>query len=118
MVFFVIELRSRAAHIAGIRDAPDGAWLLQLTRNLLDPSDGFLRHATHVIHDRDPLFTEAWARLLESSGVKGVAIPAQGLGGRLVRPSVVAANDNSSSAYISCRSRLGGLLNFYHRLAA
>jgi putative transposase len=43
---------------------------------LLDPVDGFLRNATHVIHDRDPLFTKAWAALLKSSGVKCVPIPA------------------------------------------
>ena len=41
MVFFVIELKSRAVHIAGIRVAPDGAWMKQIARNLLDPVDGF-----------------------------------------------------------------------------
>jgi transposase InsO family protein len=44
---------------------------------LLDPDDGFLRNATHLIHDRDPLFTTAWTRLLESGGVNCVPIPAQ-----------------------------------------
>ena len=76
MVFFVIELRTRCVHLAGVRIDPDGAWLMQVTRNLLDPDDGFLRHATHLIHDRDPLFTEAWADLLKTSGVKSVRIPA------------------------------------------
>jgi len=27
-------------------------------------TDGFLRRATHLIHDRDPVFTEAWTALL------------------------------------------------------
>jgi hypothetical protein len=76
MVFFVIELKSRAVHIAGIRVAPDGAWMTQIARNLLDPVDGFLRHATHLIHDRDPLFTQAWTQMLESCGVQSVPIPA------------------------------------------
>ncbi|MEO8903035.1 MAG: hypothetical protein ABI488_13295 [Polyangiaceae bacterium] len=76
MVFFVIELKSRAAHIAGIRVDPDGAWMTQVARNLLDPVDGFLRAATHLIHDRAPLFTQAWTTLLESSGVTSVSIPA------------------------------------------
>jgi putative transposase len=76
MVFFVIELKSRAVHIAGIRVAPDGAWMTQIARNLLDPVDGFLRHATHLIHDRDPLFTQAWTQTLESGGVHSVPIPA------------------------------------------
>src|SRR5450432_1028911 len=76
MVFFVIELKSRAVYIAGIRVAPDGAWMMQIARNLLDPVDGFLRHATHLIHDRDPLFTHAWTQILESGGVQSMPIPA------------------------------------------
>ena len=34
---------------------PDGAWVMQLARNLTDPSDGFLRGVQYVILDRDPL---------------------------------------------------------------
>ncbi len=63
-------------HIAGMRVDPDGAWMTQVGRNLLDPVDGFLRAATHLIHDRNPLFTKAWTTLLESGGVASVAIPA------------------------------------------
>ena len=77
MVFFVIELKSRAVHIAGIRVDPDGAWMMQTARNLLDPDVGFLRNATHLVHDRDPLFTKDWTRLLQSGGVTCVPIPAQ-----------------------------------------
>ena len=40
MVFFVMELKSRAVRIAGIRIDPDGAWMMQVARNLLDPVDG------------------------------------------------------------------------------
>jgi putative transposase len=76
MVFFVIELRSRAVQVAGIRITPDGAWMLQVARNLLDAEDGFLRNATHLIHDRDPLYTKAWTTLLKSEGVASVRIPA------------------------------------------
>jgi hypothetical protein len=42
----------------------------------------------------------------------------QGLGGRLVRPPMTTANDNSASKVVCCRSRLGGLLNYYDRGAA
>ncbi|MGZ3357581.1 MAG: integrase core domain-containing protein [Isosphaeraceae bacterium] len=77
MVFFVMELKSRAVQVAGIRIDPDGAWMAQMARNLLDPVDGFLREATDLIHDRDPLFTQIWTTLLESGGVKCVPIPAQ-----------------------------------------
>jgi hypothetical protein len=136
-------------------------------RNLVDPENGFLRNATHLIHDRDPLFTKVWVELLKSSGVKSVRIPAsspncnpfaerfvrtirneclnnfvvfgerhlrhllreylahylgerfhQGLDGRLIAPSIASENDNSETEAIRCRSRLGGLLNYYHRVAA
>ena len=166
MVFFVIELRSRAVHVAGVRIDTDGAWLMQVARNLLDAEDGFLRNATHLIHDRDPLYTKAWTALLKSEGVKCVPIPAQSpncnphaerfvktvrseclqhfvivgerhlrrllrefvchydgerfhqaLDGQLIRPPASASNDNGT-ATIHCRSRLGGLLNYYHREAA
>jgi len=77
LVFFVMEVKSRVVHIAGVRGAPDGDWMKQMARNLLDPTDGFLRKATHLIHDRDPLYTQAWAALLQTDGVTGVPIPAQ-----------------------------------------
>ena len=46
LVFFIIELKSRAVHIAGIRIDPGEAWMLLVARNLLDPEEGFLRNAT------------------------------------------------------------------------
>lgn len=76
MVFFVIELRTRAVYIAGVRVNPDGAWMMQIVCNIFDHEDGFLRNATRLIHDRDPLFTQAWVELLKSSEVKSVRIPA------------------------------------------
>jgi hypothetical protein len=77
LVFFVMHVQSRAVRIAGIQIAPDGAWMTQVARNLLDPDDGFLRGARFLIHDRDPLFTRAWTATLEASGVTCVPIPAQ-----------------------------------------
>ena len=49
----------------------------QMARNLTDSVDGFLRNATHLIHDRDPLFTEAFEALLRERGGKCVKTPAQ-----------------------------------------
>ena len=40
----------------------------------------------------------------------------QGIGSKLIRPT--SANDNAAAGEINCRSRLGGLLNFYYREAA
>jgi len=77
MVFFVIQLKTRAVEVAGIRVDPDGEWMKQIARNLVDPVEGFLRGATHLIHDRDPLFTESFTAILKSGGVECVKIPAR-----------------------------------------
>ncbi len=80
-VFFVIELKTRAVQIAGIRVNPNGEWMKQVARNLTDPVDGFLRDAKYLIHDGDPLFTHAFKALLkppgspEGEGTRCVKIP-------------------------------------------
>ncbi len=166
MVFFVIEIKSRAVEIAGIAVDPSEEWMKQVARNLTDPVDGFLRRAKYLIHDRDPLFSKAFIAILKAGGVKSVKIPAQSpncnpyaerfvktikyeglnhfvifgerhlrhlikefvehymterfhqsIGGQLIR-NVGPANDNGADGKVACRSRLGGLLNFYHREAA
>jgi hypothetical protein len=166
LLFFVIEIKSRAVEIAGIEVDPDEAWMKQLARSLVDPVDGFLRGAKYLIHDRDPLFTEAFVAILAAGGVKSVTIPAQspncnpyaerfvktikyeclnqfvifgehhlrylikecvehymterfhqGIGGQLIR-NVGPTNGNGADGKVACRSRLGELLNYYHREAA
>ena len=166
MVFFVMELRTRVVEIAGIRVDPDGEWMKQVVRNLTDDVDGFLRNAKYLIHDRDPLFTEAFREIQRAGGVKPLRLPAkspnlnshverfvksikyeclnhlvlfgekhlryvikeylnhyleerfhQGLDGQLVRAPTATEKANNSGP-IQCRSRLGGLLNYYHREAA
>jgi hypothetical protein len=80
MVFFVIEIKSRAGEIAGIA---------------VDPGEAkeFVEHYhTERFH--------------------------QGIGGQLIKSQPGSANDSGSNGSIACRSRLGGLLNFYHRKAA
>ena len=42
----------------------------------------------------------------------------QGLGGQLIKGEAGPANDNGANGAIVRRSRLGGLLNYYHREAA
>ena len=49
----------------------------QIARNLTDAEDGFLNGARYLIHDRDPLFTEAFRELLNVSGVMTVKLPAR-----------------------------------------
>ena len=47
----------------------------QMARNLTDAVDGFLRQASHLIHDRDPLFTHAFCEILKGSGVEPIKLP-------------------------------------------
>ena len=51
--------------------------MMQVGRNLLDPEEGFLREATHLILDRDPVYAACFTDLLERGGVKVMRIPAQ-----------------------------------------
>ncbi|MCZ6836479.1 MAG: integrase core domain-containing protein [Planctomycetota bacterium] len=75
MVFFVIDLSTRRVEIAGIRPVPNGVWMGQMARNLVDADSGFLREKTHLIHDRDPLFTANCREILKSGGVESVRLP-------------------------------------------
>ena len=75
MVLFVIDLPTRRVEIAGISLVPNGPWMEQIARNLVDEMAGFLRGKTHFIHDRDPLFTQRFRELLQSAGVISVRLP-------------------------------------------
>ena len=77
LVFFVIDLRTRRVEIAGIKPTPDGMWMEQIARNLTDGIDGFLQGKTHLIHDRDPLYTASFFEILGYVGVKSVRLPAR-----------------------------------------
>ena len=76
-VLFLIDLHTRRVEIAGIVPQPNGEWMKQIVRNLSDADDGFLNGTRHLIHDRDPLFTEAFRELLKSCGVQTVKLPAR-----------------------------------------
>ena len=49
----------------------------QIARNLTDADSGFLNGSRYLIHDRDPLFTEGFRKILNPSGVKTVKLPAR-----------------------------------------
>ena len=74
-VLFVIDLKSRRVEIAGITAMPNGEWMRQVARNLVDCEEGFLANSGHLIHDRDPLFTHAFAGTLKRAGVNSVKLP-------------------------------------------
>jgi hypothetical protein len=76
-VLFVIDLKSRRVEIAGITPTPNGTWMQQVARNLVDCEDGFLMSSRYLIHDRDPLFTQAFGWTLRHAGVDPVRLPSR-----------------------------------------
>ncbi len=76
-VLFLIELKTRRVHVAGITTNPDGAFMAQVARNLTDAVDGFLKGQRFVICDRDSCFTAQFRSILEDAGVKVVRTPRQ-----------------------------------------
>ncbi len=74
-VFFLIELATRRIEIAGITPSPNEAWMLQISRNLTGPIDGFLADKKFVILDRDSKYSAAFRDLLKCSGVEVVRLP-------------------------------------------
>ncbi len=76
-VFFVIDLATRKVEIVGLAPVPDGIWMEQAARNLIDDFDGFLRGKRFLIHDRDPLYTKAFLDILSWGGVSSVRLPAR-----------------------------------------
>jgi len=76
-VLIVIDLASRRVEIGGIVHEPTGAWMKQAVRNLIDAEEGFLRGKTHLIMDRDPVFSTDVRALLRSGDVAPVRLPAR-----------------------------------------
>jgi putative transposase len=75
LVFFVIDLWTRRVEIAGIAPVPNGLWMRQAARHLIDDFSGFLSGKRFLIHDRDPLFTRGFRELLSWAGVTPVRLP-------------------------------------------
>jgi putative transposase len=76
VVLFVMKLKTRTVEIAGMTSQPDETWMMQIARNLTAAGDGFLHGMSHIILDRDPLYTAAFRRLLRDSGVTPLTLPA------------------------------------------
>jgi len=74
-VLFVIRLATGETSIAGISAECHGLRMEQAARNLTDGFDGFLAVCRFLIHDRDPLFTAGFKRILHREGLKAVRLP-------------------------------------------
>jgi len=77
LVLFVIDLKTRRVHIAGVTCAADGAWMAQVARNLTDAAAGPLTGFRHLIVDRDPLYTAHFRNLLRAAGVQLLRLPSR-----------------------------------------
>src|SRR5260370_29876546 len=75
IILFFIELSTRKVEIAGVASNANGLWMSQLGRNLTDSADGLLKGKRYLIHDRDPLFTEEFLRIVKDGGVESVKLP-------------------------------------------
>jgi len=71
-VLFVIDLATRAVEIVGVTANPDGPFMAQVARNLVDSVDGFLRQKHFLVIDRDSKFTEQFRAILNAAGVATV----------------------------------------------
>ena len=77
LVLFVIDLKTRRVVIAGIARQANGVWMEQVARNLPDVEAGFLFGSCYLIHDRDPLFTAEFRRILRAGGVDSLRLIAR-----------------------------------------
>ena len=74
-VLVIMELKPRRVEVAGIVHEAYEKWMFQVLRNLTDAADGFLLGITHLIIDRDPVFTLGVRDILRHGGVMPVRLP-------------------------------------------
>jgi len=74
-VLVVMDLKTRRVKVAGVVREAYEEWMVQVLRNLTDVVDGFLLGKTHVIMDRDPVFTADVRDMLRHTGAKPVRLP-------------------------------------------
>jgi hypothetical protein len=69
LVLFLIDLSTRRVEIAGVTRGANRLWMSQVGRNLGDVAESFLIGKLYLIHDRDPLFTEEFSKIIQASGI-------------------------------------------------
>jgi transposase InsO family protein len=75
LVLFFIELSTRRVKIAGIVSQANGLWMSQIARDFTDPISGLFVGKRYLIHDRDPLFTAEFLKMLGGVGMRSVKLP-------------------------------------------
>ncbi|MBI3725003.1 IS3 family transposase [bacterium] len=74
-VLFVMELKTRRVHVAGITRSPDQEWMKQVRQEPHGCGRRFLAGLTHLILDRDPLYSAAFREILRGRGLSIVRLP-------------------------------------------
>jgi transposase InsO family protein len=74
-VLFLIRIKTREIHIAGLTRWPNEQWMAQIARNITMDEYGFLRSGESLIHDRDGKYCPSFLKKLEGSGVRSIALP-------------------------------------------
>ncbi|WP_431918114.1 hypothetical protein [Nonomuraea jabiensis] len=65
-----IEHGTRKLHLGGVTAHPTGAWALQQARSLAMDLGSRIETLRFLIHDRDPLFTTAFAEVFKAEGLR------------------------------------------------
>jgi len=74
MLFF-IEVSSRRVHLGGVSGHPTGQWVTQHARNLVWQFQDGILSATHLLHERDSKFCDAFDEVFRAERVKVVRLP-------------------------------------------
>lgn len=77
MLFFVIELKTRRMDIGRVTPVRNTRGMDQMARIVVNGVAGCLNGKTHLIHDRDPLFTAKFRDILKRAGVETPRLPAR-----------------------------------------
>ena len=73
-LLFVMELKTRKVHLAGITPSPHEQWMKQIAKNLTD-FDGFLLGKEYLLLDRDGKFCAAFKQILRDEGMAPLPLP-------------------------------------------
>ena len=74
---FFIELGSRRIHFAGVTTHPNEIWITQQARQLIWELEDRESSLQFLIHDNDPLFSQAFDAVFESEGFHIIHTPFQ-----------------------------------------
>ena len=74
-VLFTIHLATRRVCVAGITTSPNGAFMIQVARQLTDELYGALTDVRFLIMDRDTKFTKHFKAFLRREGIEPVTYP-------------------------------------------